>query len=65
MLLKAAFQVQVWQRQAAMPMFQQMGFATKIMGGSTNNKADSAGRRLGLKKWGHSAEIFEGDILVR
>jgi ribosomal protein L27 len=42
-----------------------MGFATKIMGGSTNNKADSAGRRLGVKKWGHTAEVFENDILAR
>ena len=42
-----------------------MDFATKMMGGSTNNKKDSAGRRLGVKKWGHSAEIFENDILVR
>ena len=42
-----------------------MGFATKIMGGSTNNKRDSAGRRLGLKKWGHSAEIFPNDIILR
>ena len=42
-----------------------MGFATKMMGGSTNNKADSAGRRLGIKKWGHSAEIYENQILAR
>ncbi len=42
-----------------------MSFATKIMGGNTNNKADSAGRRLGIKKWGHNAEIFEGDIIAR
>ena len=42
-----------------------MNFATKIMGGNTNNKADSAGRRLGIKKWGHNAEIFEGDIIAR
>ena len=42
-----------------------MGFATKVMGGSTNNKKDSAGRRLGIKKWGHTTEIFEGDILAR
>jgi ribosomal protein L27 len=42
-----------------------MGFATKIMGGSTNNKADSAGRRLGVKKWGQTAEVFENDILAR
>ena len=43
----------------------QMAFATKIMGGSTSNKRDSAGRRLGIKKWGHNAEIFEGDIIAR
>ena len=42
-----------------------MGFAPKIMGGHTNNKADSDGRRLGIKKWGHNAEIFEGDIIAR
>jgi ribosomal protein L27 len=42
-----------------------MGFATKLMGGSTSNKKDSAGRRLGLKKWGHSTEIFENEILAR
>jgi hypothetical protein len=42
-----------------------MGFATKIMGGSTSNKADSAGRRLGIKKWGHTSEVFENDILAR
>ena len=42
-----------------------MSFATKVMGGSTSNKTDSAGRRLGLKKWGHTTEIFEGDILAR
>ena len=42
-----------------------MGFATKIMGGSTSNKKDSAGRRLGIKKWGHNAEVFENDILAR
>ena len=40
-------------------------FATKIMGGSTNNKKDSAGRRLGIKKWGHTAEIYRGDILLK
>ena len=42
-----------------------MSFATKIMGGSTNNKADSAGRRLGIKKWGHSAEIYKDNILLK
>mmetsp|Transcript_8180 Transcript_8180/g.9872 ORF Transcript_8180/g.9872 Transcript_8180/m.9872 type:complete len:179 (-) Transcript_8180:199-735(-) len=42
-----------------------MSFATKIMGGSTNNKRDSAGRRLGLKKWGHSDEVYENQIILR
>ena len=42
-----------------------MNFATKIMGGNTSNKKDSAGRRLGIKKWGHNDEIFPGDILIR
>ena len=42
-----------------------MGFASKIMGGSTSNKKDSAGRRLGLKKWGENAEVFENDIIAR
>ena len=46
-------------------VYPQMGFATKLMGGSTSNKKDSAGRRLGLKKWGHSTEIFENEILAR
>lgn len=40
-------------------------FATKIAAGSTSNKADSRGRRLGLKKWGHYDEIQPGDILAR
>ena len=44
---------------------QSMAFASKIMGGSTSNKKDSAGRRLGIKKWGHTAVIFENDILAR
>ena len=48
-----------------MLMPSQMGFATKIMGGSTNNKRDSAGRRLGIKKWGHYTEVHEGDILAK
>ena len=48
-----------------MLMPSQMGFATKIMGGSTNNKRDSAGRRLGIKKWGHTTEVHEGDILAK
>merc|ERR1711957_408816 len=40
-------------------------FATKMMAGSTKNKKDSAGRRLGLKKWGHGAPIFKHDIILR
>ena len=44
---------------------QSMNFATKIMGGSTNNKKDSAGRRLGLKKWGHNAENYPNEIILR
>ena len=43
----------------------QRSFATKIMGGSTNNKRDSAGRRLGLKKWGHDDAVFKNDIILR
>ena len=35
------------------------------MGGSTSNKSDSAGRRLGIKKWGHKTEIYENDILAK
>ena len=42
-----------------------MGFASKLMGGNTNNKKDSAGRRLGIKKWGHNTEVYEHDILMR
>ena len=34
------------------------------MAGSTNNKKDSAGRRLGIKKWGR-AEVLKGDILAK
>ena len=34
------------------------------MAGSTNNKKDSAGRRLGIKRWG-AAEVRKGDILAR
>ena len=44
---------------------QSMAFATKIMGGSTSNTKDSAGRRLGIKKWGHTTEIMENDIIAR
>ena len=42
----------------------QRNFASKIMAGSTNNKKDSAGRRLGIKKWG-AAEVRKGDILLK
>lgn len=34
------------------------------MAGSTNNKKDSAGRRLGIKKWGQS-EVLENEIIAR
>ena len=40
------------------------GFATKMMAGSTNNKKDSAGRRLGIKRWGN-AEVLENEIIAR
>ena len=43
---------------------QQRAFASKIMAGSTNNKSDSAGRRLGIKRWG-AAEVRRGEILLR
>ena len=43
----------------------QAGFATKIMGGSTNNKKDSAGRRLGIKKWGNTTQVLANEILLR
>lgn len=39
-------------------------FATKMSAGSTSNSKDSAGRRLGVKKFG-GMEVFPGDILVR
>ena len=39
-------------------------FASKMMAGSTNNKRDSAGRRLGIKKWGNS-EVRPGDIIAK
>ena len=42
-----------------------MNFATKMMAGSTSNKSDSAGRRLGIKKWGNTSEIYPNDILAR
>lgn len=38
--------------------------ATKRAGGSTNNGRDSAGRRLGLKKFGGQF-VIPGNIIVR
>ena len=35
-----------------------------MMGGSTSNKKDSAGRRLGIKKFG-AAEVLENEIVAR
>ena len=43
---------------------QARGFASKLMGGATKNTKDSAGRRLGIKKWG-AAEVMKGDIIAR
>ncbi len=43
---------------------QSRGFASKIMAGSTNNTKDSAGRRLGIKRWGR-AEVRSNEILAR
>ena len=34
------------------------------MGGSTQNKRDSAGRRLGIKRWG-AAEVRAGEIIAK
>ena len=45
-------------------MAQTRGFATKMMAGSTSNSKDSAGRRLGIKKWGQS-EVLENEIIAR
>ena len=42
----------------------QRGFASKIMAGSTSNKRDSAGRRLGIKRWGQ-AEVRKGEIIAK
>jgi large subunit ribosomal protein L27 len=39
-------------------------FATKMRAGVTKNKKDSAGRRLGVKKFG-GEEVLPGQILVR
>lgn len=38
--------------------------ATKKAGGSSNNGRDSAGRRLGIKKFGGEA-VIAGNIIVR
>eukprot|EP00351_Strombidinopsis_sp_SopsisLIS2011_P004160 CAMPEP_0116883666 /NCGR_PEP_ID=MMETSP0463-20121206/16251_1 /TAXON_ID=181622 /ORGANISM="Strombidinopsis sp, Strain SopsisLIS2011" /LENGTH=46 /DNA_ID= /DNA_START= /DNA_END= /DNA_ORIENTATION= len=40
-------------------------FASKVMGGSTNNKKDTAGRRLGLKKWGKYTQVHANEIIIR
>lgn len=39
-------------------------FATKMRAGVTKNKKDSAGRRLGIKKYG-GEEIRENEIILR
>jgi large subunit ribosomal protein L27 len=44
--------------------FQFFNFATKMRQGVTKNKKDSAGRRLGLKKFG-GEEVRESQIIVR
>eukprot|EP00347_Sterkiella_histriomuscorum_P007682 403347978 len=44
--------------------YQVRNFATKMMAGSTNNSKDSAGRRLGIKKFG-PAETLENEIVAR
>ena len=38
--------------------------ATKTAGGSSNNGRDSAGRRLGVKKYGNQL-VIPGNIIVR
>mmetsp|Transcript_13516 Transcript_13516/g.27907 ORF Transcript_13516/g.27907 Transcript_13516/m.27907 type:complete len:134 (-) Transcript_13516:418-819(-) len=43
---------------------QQVRFATKKAGGSSNNGRDSAGRRLGIKVWANQ-EIKPGAIILR
>ena len=43
---------------------QSRAFATKMMAGSTSNKKDSAGRRLGIKRFGQ-AEVLENEIVAR
>lgn len=44
--------------------YQVRSFATKMMAGSTNNKKDSAGRHLGIKKFG-IAETLENEIVAK
>lgn len=44
--------------------FMSSSFATKMRGTVTKNKQDSAGRRLGLKKF-DGQEVFKNDILIR
>lgn len=39
-------------------------FATKMQATSTNKTKDSAGRRLGVKKFG-GEEVFPNDIIIR
>lgn len=41
-----------------------MRWATKKSGGSSRNGRDSAGRRLGVKKFG-GQEVIPGNIIVR
>lgn len=43
---------------------QNFNFATKMRAGVTKNKKDSAGKRLGIKKFG-GEEVRQGQILVR
>lgn len=42
----------------------QVRWATKRAGGSSKNGRDSAGRRLGVKKFG-GQEVIPGNIIVR
>lgn len=42
----------------------QVRWATKKSGGSSRNGRDSAGRRLGVKKFG-GQEVIPGNIIVR
>lgn len=42
----------------------QVRWATKKSGGSSRNGRDSAGRRLGVKKFG-GQEVVPGNIIVR